>query len=227
MAGWLTHEWIAHLVLRKLFERKFISRYENIDDYFFGAIAPDIRYVNNFSRDITHKPFGEKSIFEALKINSISMPFMAGFETHLVVDNTWSNENNGMGKSIYEHYSLDVNNPIHKFSLYLLVDDYFQGEAEWFFQFVSAGNILRANDISILLNMGFSQADILKYKTAMAAYLREPGIDTVNVFNLFPSNFDETLIRKIMDQKPALTSFLKEFKKTSIEKCIESLERYL
>ena len=75
--------------------------------------------------------------------------------------------------------------------------------------------------------MGFNQADILKYKTAMAIYLREPGIDTVNVFNLFPSNFDEALIRKITDQKPALTSFLKEFKKTSIEKCIESLERYL
>jgi len=47
MAGLLTHEWIANLVLKKLSKRDFISKDENIDDYFFGAIAPDIRYINN------------------------------------------------------------------------------------------------------------------------------------------------------------------------------------
>ena len=68
MAGLLTHEWIAHLVLRKLSKRDFISEHENIDDYFFGAIVPDIRYINNSPREITHKPKGEKSIFEAMKV---------------------------------------------------------------------------------------------------------------------------------------------------------------
>ncbi|AJF59860.1 MAG: hypothetical protein QT03_C0001G0359 [archaeon GW2011_AR10] len=40
--------------------------------------------------------------------------------------------------------------------------------------------------------------------------MREPGIDTFNIFNLFPNNFDETIIRKIADQKASLTSFLKD-----------------
>ena len=39
MAGLLTHEWIAYLVLKKLSKRNFISKYANIDDYFFGAEA--------------------------------------------------------------------------------------------------------------------------------------------------------------------------------------------
>src|SRR3989344_2632336 len=104
MAGWLTHEWIANLVLRKLSKKNFISKYENIDDYFFGAIAPDIRYINNSSREVTHRPNGESSIFEAMKVSSLSMPSMAGFETHLIIDDTWSNDNNAMDQSIYDYY---------------------------------------------------------------------------------------------------------------------------
>ncbi|MCR4335421.1 MAG: hypothetical protein NUV57_02685 [archaeon] len=100
MAGIFTHEWIAHLVLKKLSVKKFISKHENIDDYFFGAIAPDIRYINNSPREITHEPKGEHSLFEALKISSLSIPFIAGYETHLVVDATWANDDNSMGKSI-------------------------------------------------------------------------------------------------------------------------------
>ncbi|MFH1696459.1 MAG: hypothetical protein ABH854_00950 [Candidatus Diapherotrites archaeon] len=231
MAGLFAHELIAKLVLKKVSKRAFISRYENVDDYFFGAIAPDIRYINNSPREITHRSKGKNSIFESLEKSSTSMPFMAGYETHLIVDNTWSNDNKTMEKSIYEHYGLDAGNPLHKFSLYLLADDYFQGESGWFFQFESAGNVLRANDVSVLQNLGFSLNNILRYKSAAAFYLREPGIDTFNIFNLLPNNFDETIIRKISDQisdqKTSLTSFLKDFKKISIENCVEALGRYL
>ncbi len=227
MAGLFAHELIAKLVLKKVSKRAFISRCENVDDYFFGAIAPDIRYINNSSREITHKPKGKDSIFEALKASSVSMPFMAGYETHLIVDDTWSNDNKTMDKSIYEHFGLNASDPIQKFSLYLLVDDYFQGESSWFFQFECAGNILRANDVSILQALGFGLNDTLRYKSAATFYLREPGIDTFNIFNLLPTNLDETIIRKIADQKASLTSFLKDFKKTSIENCLESLEKHL
>ncbi len=226
MAGLFAHEVIAQLVLRKLSEKKFISKYENIDEYFFGAIAPDIRHINGSSRNTTHKPKGKNSIFKAVQTRK-ALAFMAGYETHLIVDDTWSNENKSMKKSIYEYYNLDVNNSIHKYSLYLLVDDYFQGESDWFFQLSCAGNILRANEETVLNKLGYSQTEILQYKSAAAFYLREPGIDTFNIFNLFPNNFDETIIRKIADQKNSLTSFLKDFKKISIENCLESLEKYL
>lgn len=87
MAGLFTHELIAYLVLRKLSRRKLISKYENIDEYFFGAVAPDIRYINNSSRNTTHKPKGKNSIFKAFETR-MPLAFMAGYETHLIVDNT-------------------------------------------------------------------------------------------------------------------------------------------
>jgi hypothetical protein len=227
MAGLLTHAWIAHLVLQKLSKKDFISKSENIDDYFFGSVAPDIRYVSNSSRDITHQSLGEKSIFEALKVNNYSAPFMAGYETHLVTDETWSNDNGLLDESIYEHFNIDTNNPVQKFSLYLLVDDYFQGEADRFFPVTAASNIVRANDIAFLVSLGFNQNTIAKYNTYVATYLREPGIDTLNAFNFFPSNFEESALKTIVDQLPAMSDFLKEFKKNAIEQSVLSLERYL
>lgn len=226
MAGLFAHAWIANLVLKELSKRDFISDYENIDDYFFGSIAPDIRYIKNSARDVTHRPLGSHSIFEALKISSMSMPFMAGYETHLIVDDTWSNDNKLMGKSIYEYYGVDVNNPAQKFSLYLAVDDYFQGKADWLFPITAAGNVLRANDISILLELGFGQRDIGLYRVLSAGYIHEPGLDTLNAFGIVP-NFDERRLKQIADQTPPLTSFLKDFSRISVEKCIESLEAYL
>ncbi len=132
-----------------------------------------------------------------------------------------------MNKSIYEYYSINASDPIQKFSIYLLVDDYFQGEADWFFQFSSAGNILRSNDTSILSELGFSQTDIIRYKNAAAAYLREPGMDTFRLFDLVPNNFDEARLKIMADKVPVLSGFLKDFKRVSVEKCVEALERYL
>ncbi|MFH1391663.1 MAG: zinc dependent phospholipase C family protein [Candidatus Diapherotrites archaeon] len=224
MAGLLTHEWIANLVMKKLSKINFISKHENIDDYFFGAIAPDIRYIHNTPREKTHKPKGEQSIFEALKTSSTSMPFIAGFETHLIVDSVWANDNQSMEKSIYENYKVNPNNTVEKLALYLVVDDYFQGEADWFFQFQCAGNILRANDTNILQQLGYSQNDIQLYKAGAALYLREPGIDTLS---FSPSRIEESLIKQLTDKNTNLSTHLKEFKKTAIENCLETLERYL
>lgn len=222
-----THEWIAKLVLSKLKKRALISNYDHIDDYFFGAIAPDIRYINNSSRELTHEIEGKHSVFETSNKDKYPRAFLAGFETHLIVDDAWSNSEKWMNESIYEFYNVNVNNLAQKFALYFLVDDYFQSEANWFFPFECAGNILRSNDVQLLADIGFTYNDILLYKSLAAVYLREPGIDTLNIFNFAPSNLDEILIRTILEQKSTLTDFLKEFKKISIEKCLESLEKYL
>lgn len=224
MAGLLTHAWIAHLVLKELSKKDFISKNENIDDYFFGSVAPDIRYVTRSSRDVTHRPHGERSIFEALKVSSLSVPFMAGYETHLITDDTWSNDNGLLQESIYEHFNIDANDPIQKYSLYLLVDDYFQGEAGSLFCLTTAANILRANDTAILNELGFDQDTISKYKFFVAGYLREPGIDT---FSALPDSFGEAVLKVIADQLPPLSSFLKEFRKAAVEQSVASVESYL
>jgi len=227
MAFLFTHEWIAKLVLAKLRKRNVISGYNDIDDYFFGATAPDIRYTNNSDRSLTHRVEKKDSIFEISQSSKYSKAFLAGYETHLIVDDAWSNRKGWLDKSIYEFYNINANNSAQKFALYFLVDDYFQAEANWFFPFECAGNIIRANDTRLLIDVGFSHNDILLYKSLATVYLREPGVDTFNLFNLVPNKLDEALLKKVSDQKPVLTSFLKEFKKISIEKCSVSLERFL
>ncbi|MFH1240060.1 MAG: zinc dependent phospholipase C family protein [Candidatus Diapherotrites archaeon] len=227
MAFIFTHCWIANLVLKKLKKKQFISSFENIDDYFFGSIAPDIRYISNAARAITHEPKKEESIFEALKMNRTSISFIAGYETHLITDMAWSNDKNWLDKSIYDYYQINPNVPIQKFTLYALVDDYFQTEADWFFPLICAGNILRSNDTMILEKLGFNKEDIQTYKYLASLYLREPGIDTINIFNFMPNKLDEVLVRTFLGRKSSLTNFLKEFKKTAVEQCIIKLEKYI
>ncbi|MFH1240325.1 MAG: zinc dependent phospholipase C family protein [Candidatus Diapherotrites archaeon] len=227
MAFLFTHEWMAKLILSRLKKKSIISNYDNIDDYFFGAIAPDIRYINSTDRNITHEVEGKQSIFEISNADKYSKAFLAGFETHLIVDDVWSNDKNWSDKSIYEFYNVDANNIAQKFALYLLIDDYFQGEADWFFAFESAGNIFRSNDTCLLVDLGFNHTDILLYKSMAAIYLREPGIDTFKIINFIPGNLDEIFMKTILEQKSTLTSYLKEFKKISIDKCLESLEKHL
>lgn len=217
MAFLFTHEWIAKLALQKIKKKKFISNYSNIDDYFFGAIAPDIRYVNNSLQNVTHRPVAENK----------KSSFAAGFETHLIVDDAWSNKTGWVDKSLYEFYGVNVNDPKQKFALYFLVDDYFQSEASWLFPLECAGYILRANEYGDLLKLGFSNNEVILYKSLAAVYLREPGIDTFNALNFVPSKLDEMLIRRVLEEKKVLTSILKEFKKVSIEKCTAYLDEHL
>lgn len=227
MAGFFTHMWIANLVLKELKNKNFLSSFENIDDYFFGSIAPDIRYVANSTRDITHQPYGNDSLFEALKASTTSMPFIAGYEVHLITDFAWSNDKKWRNESIYEHYHIDSNNLVQKFTLYGLADDYFQAEADWYFPLICAGNILRANDFKIFYQLGFNQATIQFYKMAVSLYLKEPGIDTINQLSFLPNNHDEELIAKFLDAGTGLTNQLQEFKRIAIEQSVAALRKYI
>jgi hypothetical protein len=227
MAFVFAHGFIAKNVLLKISKKKLISDYADIDDYFFGSVAPDIRYIGNASREVTHNPFGKDRVMNNSKFAKYSKAFLAGYETHLIVDDVWSNAKNWLDDSIYDFYGADANNLLQKFLLYGIVDDYFQGESNWPLMLELAGNIFRANDFQLLTDLGFSYNSVLLYRALSAGYLREPGIDTLNVFNFVPSNFEESVLKKFADKKSGLTSFLKDFKKISIEKCMESLEANL
>src|SRR3989344_4324645 len=146
MAFLFTHEWIANLVLKKFKKKKWISNYNNIDDYFFGAIAPDIRYITNSDRSLTHLVNNNDSILDEFKNKkNYSKAFLAGYETHLITDDAWSNQKNWIKESIYEFYKINPDDLKQKFTLYFLVDDYFQGEANWLFPLNCSANIIRAN----------------------------------------------------------------------------------
>ena len=227
MAGFLAHEWIANLVFQKLKRKNFITQSGNLDDYFFGAIAPDIRYIANSPRDITHKPFGNESLFEALKSSSTSAAFVAGYEVHLITDIAWSNDKKWLDESIYEHYKINPNQNVPKFTLYGLVDDYFQAEADTSFPLECSERVMRAKDTKILLRLSFTNTQILNYKYFLSIYFREPGVDTIINFDFFPDNTDEILIRKFLEDKTGITDYLREFKKVAVEKSVAALEKYL
>jgi len=219
-----THCYVAEEVLNKIKKKNIISDFNNIDDYYFGAIAPDIRYMNNSDRDITHIPFEQKSVLNGQKFARYSNSFIAGYETHLIVDGVWSGSDSSSGESIYNIFGVDVNNFVQKFTLYFLIDDYFQNKSNWFFQLGAVSNIIRSDKNNLLYDLGFNLFDVGKYKSLALFYFREPGLDTFNIFNFAPTKLDENLISNILSQKPKLNSFLRKFVKESVEKCKESFE---
>jgi hypothetical protein len=227
MAFMFTHCYIAGEVLKKIKKKNLFSDFNNIDDYYFGAIAPDIRYVNNSKRNITHIPFGKERVLDNSRFGKYSKAFLAGYETHLIVDNVWANDKNWLDKSIYEFYNVNPNNTLQKFLLYGVVDDYFQGKSNWFSQLTFMGNVFRSDNFNLLNDLGFDVGGITLYKTGAATYLREPGIDTINIFSFITLNLEEKIIGEMLDRKNQLTSFLKDFKKVSIEKCVGHLEEKL
>jgi hypothetical protein len=222
-----THCYLAELVLNKINKKSNVADFDDVDDYYFGAIAPDIRYLDSSGRDKTHFPFGINRVLGNATFEKYSKAFVAGYETHLVVDDVWSNNNAGLDESIYETFNVNVNDFVQKFTLYFLVDDYFQSKSNWFFHLGALSSIIRSDRNNMLFDLGFNLAQIATYKSVAALYLREPGLDTFNVFNFAPTNLDENLIARILNQKPKLSSFLNSFVKVSVEKCRESLERNL
>ncbi|MBU0662753.1 zinc dependent phospholipase C family protein, partial [Candidatus Micrarchaeota archaeon] len=149
MAFWFTHALVAFKALQKLKGKEF-SSFEQIDDYLFGSVAPDIRYLTKVDRRVTHEPFGKKSAFEAFKGKDCSEAFIAGYESHLVCDEVWSGEHGGLDISIYDFFKADPGNVVAKFSLYFFVDDYFQGQSNWLFPLIFSGNVFRANETKAL-----------------------------------------------------------------------------
>jgi hypothetical protein len=223
-----THCYIAEQVLKKLKKKKLISSAGKIDDYYFGAIAPDIRYMRpGLKREITHDPFGKDRVLEDKKFNNYSKAFLAGYETHLIVDDVWSNDKKWLGESIYEFYNVDVNNFAQKFALYGLVDDYFQAEAHSFSPLQYLLNLSQSNQHNLLFDLDFNPLEVTSYRVGSLLYLREPGIDTINIFSFITFNLEEKAVRSILNQKPNLTSFLRKFKKESIKRCVDSLEEKL
>lgn len=220
MAFLLTHCYIAKEVLKKLKKRSLVSNHNNIDDYYFGAIAPDIRYVNNSPREFTHNPKGNDSVLEYLKNSDYSKAFLAGYETHLITDKVWSNSAGWIDKSIYEFYKVNPEDAGKKFSLYFAVDRYFKSKADWYNRYEFSGNVFRSDEFDFIRFLGFNEQDILIYKSLSSIYLREPGLDVFDFLRIL--NMDDLFLKEF--EKSLDFSFLNTFEKIAINKTIELFE---
>jgi len=225
MAFRFTHALVAFRALQKL-KRKEFSSFEHIDDFMFGSVAPDIRYLTKVGRRATHEPFGKKSAFEAFKGKGCSEAFVAGYESHLVCDAVWSGEHGGLDKDIYDFFKVDPNNPAAKFSLYFFVDDYFQGQSNWLFPLIFSGNVFRANETKALGLLNFSDAKITSFKMAAGLFLKEPGVNFVQALSLLRLPLEEKVISEMINSFTAADGYLKRFLDVSVAESAEAIQKH-
>lgn len=223
LAGWFAHCLVAHKVLEKLPKsyKKYFAEHENIDDYYFGSIAPDIRYTDlALNRKVTHEPFGVNSGFEAFKASSA---FVAGYECHLVVDGVWDGDG-----GIAEFFSIDVNKIEQKLALYYFVDAYFKEKNNWLMPVTFSANILRANDVFFLEKLGFSKEQINSYKNTVFLYLNSPNTSTfLKLVTGFRIPINEKAFIVLVDSFTPVDEKLEYFLEQSANDSLDAILRYL
>lgn len=220
MPGPFTHAYIASKALNRLkkYENELISSHENIDDYFWGSVAPDIRYLRpGMDRDFTHRPFSKQSIFRSF---SEPKAFLVGYQCHLEADRVWS-------KHIKKDFG--INSQTKNLIAYAIVDDYFQGKAGWIFPWVASGQVSRANNEGeVLSKLGFSKNECNSWKTAMIFYLREPGLDTLIRAPFIPHlNFRESFVSKLTDSFTEVDKELNRFVHKSVLLSVSQIKNNL
>lgn len=212
MAGWFAHLLVAQRVLEKLpqSKRSFLSGFSQLDDYLFGSIAPDIRYVSKVDASLTHKPFGKESAFAAFNTKT---PFVAGYETHLIADDKWAD--------IVKFFKVDTTKEEQKFALYFGIDRYLQLKSGWLSPIAFSGNIARADNVYELESLGFNQAQISAFKSIVSSYLLLPDAASLASFITglsfplrLPPRFKENVVVDIVDSlvipKAKINGFLSD-----------------
>lgn len=228
MAFWFTHALVAFTALQKLEKQSGFSSFDQIDDYLLGSVAPDIRYLKNVSRHITHEPFGKKSAFEAFEGRKCSEAFLAGYESHLVCDRVWAGEYKELlEKNVYEFFNVNPNNLAQKFSLYFFVDDYFQGESNWLFPLIFAGNVFRANETKALRLLNFNELEINSFKLAASIFLKEPGANFSQALKLLRIPLEEKILSETIKRFTPAGNYLKRFLKVSAKESAEAIQTHL
>ncbi|MFH1586666.1 MAG: hypothetical protein ABID38_02320 [Candidatus Diapherotrites archaeon] len=227
MAFWFTHALVAFGALQKLEKKDEFSSFEQIDDYLFGAVAPDIRYLGDRGRNATHEPFGGKSAFEAFHGKNCSAAFLSGYESHLVCDKIWGGESEELKESVYDFFNLNPSNLAEKFSLYFFVDDYFQGQGNWFYPLLFAGNVFRANETTALRLLDFNDNEINSFKLAASLFLKEPGMNFFQALNLARIPLEEKAMSEIVKSFTSADEYLNRFLEISIGESAKAINGQL
>ncbi|MBN2111676.1 hypothetical protein JW707_01120 [Candidatus Woesearchaeota archaeon] len=199
-------------------KRSFLSRFEHIDDYLFGSIAPDVRYISNVNAGETHAPKGKSSAFKAFESSS---PFVAGYEAHLITDKNWGR--------IVDSFKVDVKKPEQKFALYFAVDRYFRSKSEWFLPVMFCGNASRADDAALLESLGFDKAQISAYKLLVCGYLLASDAQTsfLTFLTRFPFNASEKAAISVLDSLVIPERKLNSFFSASVSASAEEIAKNL
>ena len=225
---------------------------EERGNLYLGSTAPDIRVITRWERDRTHffdlSNFDEQSGVEGLfsayprlreadGLGSGTVAFVAGYVTHLVMDELWINtiyrpffgvrsplggnlRANIMDRAI--QFSLDRQKRIDRELMAHVLGEVARSDLALEIDFIDGETLHRWRDL--ILDVVDHPPDWERFRYVAGRHLREAGIDTPEQFEEFvrslPDLVDETL-RYLTEER------VREFMECSLEQGVVVVKEYL
>lgn len=225
---------------------------EERGNLYLGSTAPDIRVITRWERGRTHffdlSSFDEQSGVEGLfaaypglraagDLNASTVAFVAGYVTHLVMDELWINtiyrpffgERSPMGGDVRANimdraiqFSLDRQKRIDRELMAHVLDAVARADLRLEIGFIDGDTLGRWKEV--ILDVVDHPPDWERFRFIASRHLREAGIETPEKFQEFvrslPDLVDETL-RYLSEER------LAEFMERSLELGAGTVKEYL
>ncbi len=219
---------------------------------YLGSTAPDIRVITRWERERTHffnvRCFEEQSsvcgflqAYPALsRPAGLSVPtaaFVAGYITHLVMDETWINtvyrpyfgEKSPLGGTVRANimdralqFSLDSDSRNDRDLMRHVMEAVVRSGFEFDVEFIDAETLRRWHEV--IINVVSSEPDWERFRRGARRHLQEFGLDVDEEMEEFtrslPDLVDETL-RYLTPER--VQAFIEE----SLQRCLEAAKEYL
>ena len=243
------HTVIAKEVADRLRHRVLEEERGNL---YLGSTAPDIRVITRWERRRTHffdlANFDEQSgvggLFQAYprlrepgELSAATVAFVAGYVTHLVMDELWINtiyrpffgERSPLGGNIRANimdramqFSLDRQKRIDRDLMAHILNEVARADLALEVDLVDAETLRRWQEV--ILDVVNHPPDWDRFRYIASRHLREAGIETPEQFREFvrslPDLADETL-RYLTEKR------VRAFMDSSVEEALEAAREYL
>ena len=172
MAGWFTHLLIADAVAEKMGAKPaFLAEEPSLNDFIFGSIAPDVRYMAAVEKKETHVPNGDRNAFRVFKSNPA---FAAGYQIHLIADQNWG--------EVVDFFGLKNSSRADTFGLNFGVDRFFQENSDPSLSSKFYKCIANSNAVPELKPLGFNFVEIAAFKLLVSTYISSHDLENVLPF---------------------------------------------
>jgi hypothetical protein len=243
------HTVIAKEVADRLRHRVLEEERGNL---YLGSTAPDIRVITRWERRRTHffdlsnydEQSGVGGLFRAYprlrepgELSAATVAFVAGYVTHLVMDELWINtiyrpffgERSPLGGNIRANimdramqFSLDRQKRIDRDLMAHVLDEVARADLALEIDIIDADTLRRWKEI--IMDVVTHPPDWDRFRYLAGRHLREAGIETPEQFQEFvrslPDLVDETL-RYLTEKR------VREFMHRSEEEALEAAREYL
>ncbi len=225
---------------------------EDRGNLYLGSTAPDIRVITRWERGRTHffdlDNFEEQSGVDGLfgaypqlqepgGLSAATVAFVAGYLTHLVMDELWINtiyrpffgERSPLGGSVRANimdramqFSLDRQKRIDRELMGHVLDEIARSDLDMEIEFIDGDTLHRWKDI--ILDVVNHPPDWERFRYLAGRHLKEAGIESPEQFQEFllslPDLVDETL-RYLTEKR------VREFMERSLERTTGAVKEYL